>query len=59
VRGVSENIMPVRGYIHSYYTPSQTRSQNSPPSIMISEMIQKALEVKEEQHKQEMEERLA
>ena len=22
VRGVSKNILPVRGYIHSYYTPS-------------------------------------
>jgi hypothetical protein len=26
VRGVSTNILPVRGYIHLYYTPSQARS---------------------------------
>ena len=57
--GVSKNILPVRGNIHSYYTPSQARSQNAPHSAVISEMIAKALEVKGEQHKQEMEERLA
>ena len=26
VRGMSKNILPVRGNIHSYYTPSQARS---------------------------------
>jgi hypothetical protein len=55
VRGVSKNILPVRGNIHSYYTPSQARSQNAPPPAVFSEMIVKTLEVKE----QEMEERLA
>ena len=59
VHGVSKNILPARGHIHSYYTPSQERSQNAPPSVVISEMIEKALEVKDEQYKQEMEERLA
>jgi hypothetical protein len=59
VRGVSKNILLVWGYIHSYYTPFQARSQNAPPSVVISEMIEKALEVKEEEHKQEMEKRLA
>ena len=59
VRGVSKNIMPMRGYIHSYYTPSQTRSHNAPPSAVIFEMIQKALEKKNEQHKQNIEERMA
>jgi hypothetical protein len=54
VRGVSKNILPVRGYIHSYYTPSQARSQNAPPAVVISEMIEKAFEVKDEQYKQEM-----
>jgi hypothetical protein len=46
VRGVSKNILPVWGYIHSYYTPSQARFQNAPPSAVISKMIEKALEVK-------------
>ena len=59
VRGVSKNILPVRGSIHSYYTPSQVRSQNAPPLAMISEMILKALIVRDEQHKQEMEDHLA
>ncbi|KAE8076681.1 hypothetical protein FH972_015315 [Carpinus fangiana] len=59
VRGVSKNILPVRGSIHSYYTPSQARSQNAPPSAVISEMITEALIVRDEQHKKEMEEHLA
>jgi hypothetical protein len=59
VRGVNKNILLVRGYIHFYYTPSQVRSQNTPPLVVISEIIKKSLEVKEEQHKQEMGERLA
>jgi hypothetical protein len=59
VCGVSKNILPVRGSIHSYYTPSQARSQNAPPSAMISEMIAEALTVRNEQHKQEMEKHLA
>jgi hypothetical protein len=59
VRGVSENILPVWVNIHLYYTSSQARSQNAPPAVAISEMIAKALAVRDEQHKQEMEERLA
>ena len=59
VRGVSKNILPVRGNIHSYYTPSQARSQNAPPLAVVSEMIAKALAERDEQHKQEMNERLA
>jgi hypothetical protein len=59
VRGVSKNILPVRGNIHSYYTPSPARSQNAPPSAVISEMIAEALTVKDEQHKKEMEDHLA
>jgi hypothetical protein len=59
VRSVSMNILPMQGSIHLYYTPSQARSPNAPPSVVIFEMIEKALQVKKEQHKQEMEERLA
>ena len=59
VRGVSKNILPVRGNIHSYYTPSQARAQNAPPSAVISEMIAEALIERDEQHKREMDERLA
>lgn len=59
VRGVSKNILPGPGNSHSYYTPSQSRSQNAPPSAAISEMIEKAIQAKEEQHKQQMDELLA
>jgi hypothetical protein len=58
VRGVSKNILTVRGSIHSYYTPSPARSQNAPSSAVVSEMIAEALTMRDEQHKQEMEERL-
>jgi hypothetical protein len=51
VRGVSKNILLVRGNIHLYYTPSQARSQNAPPPAVISEMIEEALQAKNEQHK--------
>ena len=53
--GVSKNIRPVRRYIHSYYTPSQSRSQTSTPPVVVSEMIEIALQEKE----QEIEEQLA
>ena len=53
VRVVSKNILPVRGNIHSYYTPSQARAQNAPPSAILSEMITKALAERNEQHKHE------
>ena len=59
VHCVSKNILPMRGYIHLYYTLSQARSQNAPPSAVISKMIAKVLEVKYDQHKQEIEEHLA
>jgi hypothetical protein len=58
VRGVSKNILPVRGNIHTYYTSSQARSQNV-PTVVISEMIESTLQAKEEQHKQEIEKLLA
>jgi hypothetical protein len=58
VRGVRNNILPLWGNIHTYYTPSQARSQNTPIAI-ISEMIERALQAKEEHHKQEIEELLA
>ena len=59
VCGVSKNILPVRGNIHLYYTPSQAWSQNAPPLVVISKMIERALQAKEEQHKQEIDELLA
>jgi hypothetical protein len=59
VRGVSKNILPVQSNIHLYYTPSQARSKNAPPSVVIFEMIEKVVQVKKGQHKQEMEEHLA
>jgi hypothetical protein len=53
VRGVSKNILPMRGNIHSYHTPSQARSQNLGSSAM-SEMIKIATKAEMEQHKQQM-----
>jgi hypothetical protein len=49
VCGVSKNILPVRGHIHSYYTSSQSRSQNAtpPPPAVVAEMIQPAFQLKE------------
>jgi hypothetical protein len=55
VRGVSKNILPVRGHIHSYYTPRPNATPPPPPAV-VSEMIQSAIELKEQQHKQEIEE---
>ena len=57
--GVSKNILPAWGSIHPYYTLSQARSQNALSSAVISEMISEALTVRDEQHKQEMEDHLA
>ena len=54
VRGVSKNIRLVRGYIHSYYILSQSRSQTSTLPAVVLEMIERALQEKE----QEIEERL-
>ena len=48
VRSVSKNILPAWGSIHSYYIPSQVRSQNAPPSTVISEMIAEALTMRDE-----------
>jgi hypothetical protein len=31
VRGVSKNILPVRGHIHSYYTPRPNATPPPPP----------------------------
>jgi gas vesicle protein len=58
---VSKNIIPVQGHIHSYYTSSQSRSQNgtpTPPGV-VAEMIQSTIQLKEQEHKQEIEELLA
>ena len=49
----------MRGHIHSYYTPSQVRSQNATPFAVVSEMIERAIQLKEEQHKQEIKEQRA
>jgi hypothetical protein len=52
VHGVSKNILPVRGHIHSYYTP---RPNATPPTpAVVSEMIQSAIELKEQQLREEM-----
>jgi hypothetical protein len=59
VSSVSKNILPVREHIHSYYTLSQVRSQNATPSAVVLEMIERAIQLKEEHHKQEIEELLA
>ena len=59
IRSVSKNIPLVRGNIHSYYTQSQARSYNAPPSAVIFEMIENALQAKREQHKQKIDELLA
>ena len=40
VRQVGPSILPVRGNIHTYYTPSQSRSQNTGDSI-VSHMLEK------------------
>jgi hypothetical protein len=42
VCGMSKNILPMRGNIHTYYTPSQVRSQNASLTV-IFEMIEIAL----------------
>jgi ABC-type transporter Mla subunit MlaD len=49
---VSKNILPVRGHIDSYYT----LSPNTTPPAVVSEMIQSTIQLKEQQHKQEIEE---
>jgi hypothetical protein len=59
VLGVSKNILLVRDNIHLYYTPSQARSKNAPPPAVIFEMIERALQAKEKQHTQEIDELLA
>jgi hypothetical protein len=47
VCGVSKNILPVRGHIHSYYTLSQSRSHNFIPPAVVTEMIQSTIQLKE------------
>ncbi|XP_059456598.1 uncharacterized protein LOC132186629 [Corylus avellana] len=47
VRGVSKNILPAHGYIHSCYKPS---SQN-PKSSNVPQMIERAFEVERKQHR--------
>jgi hypothetical protein len=54
VRGVSKNILPRRGNSRSYYIPSQARAQNPESLEAMSKMIERALEVKREQHRVQM-----
>jgi hypothetical protein len=60
VRQVGPNILPVRGSIHSYYTLSQARSQNTENS-MVSQMTDRIKELEAEwaQHRAQMDEMLA
>ncbi|XP_059448932.1 uncharacterized protein LOC132180095 [Corylus avellana] len=53
VRQVGAGILPVRGSIHSYYRPVAPRSQ-PPGSSGVPELIETALQVEREKHKQEM-----
>ncbi|XP_059436829.1 uncharacterized protein LOC132169901 [Corylus avellana] len=59
VRGVSKNILPARGTIHSYYTPSQTRSQNRGGPMVSREEFERAIEAEREKHREQMDARLA
>jgi hypothetical protein len=54
VRGVSKNILPRRGNSRSYYTPSQARVQNPRNLVVMSKMIERALEAEREQHRAQM-----
>jgi hypothetical protein len=47
VRKMGPNILPVQGIIHSYYTPSQSRSQNTCNSI-VSQMAERIRELEAE-----------
>ncbi|XP_059448234.1 uncharacterized protein LOC132179516 [Corylus avellana] len=58
VRQVGPYILPVRGNIHSYYTPSQARSQN-PVNSTVAEMIEMTPEAEREQHRAQMDMALA
>jgi hypothetical protein len=54
VRGVNKNILPGQGNSCSYHTLSQARAQNLRSSTVISQIIEKALEAKSEQHMAQM-----
>jgi hypothetical protein len=54
VRQVGPNILPVRETIHSYYKPSQARSQSSRHSTISQEVLDRALEAERARHKAEM-----
>ncbi|XP_059441611.1 uncharacterized protein LOC132173941 isoform X2 [Corylus avellana] len=59
VRQVGPNVLPVRGTIHSYYTPSQARSQNTRHFAVSQELLDKALEAERAHYKAQLEARLA
>jgi len=59
VRQVGPNVLHVRGTIHSYYTPSQARSQNPRHATVSQEFIDRALEAERAGHKVEMDAVLA
>ncbi|XP_059434867.1 uncharacterized protein LOC132167849 [Corylus avellana] len=55
VRQLGSGILPVRGSIRSYYTPSQARSENTSQYSMISqETLDRALEAERAKHKEEI-----
>ncbi|XP_059436146.1 uncharacterized protein LOC132169072 [Corylus avellana] len=58
VRGVSKNILPAPGTSYSYYTPSQTRSQNRGGPMISREEFERAMQSEREKHRHEMDERL-
>ncbi|XP_062173324.1 uncharacterized protein LOC133878802 isoform X2 [Alnus glutinosa] len=59
VRQVGPNVLPVRGTIHSYYIPSQARSQSSRHSTISQEVLDRALKAERARHKAEMDAVLA
>ncbi|XP_059441984.1 uncharacterized protein LOC132174328 [Corylus avellana] len=54
VRQAGSNILPVRGSICSYYTPSQARSENTRHSMISQETLDGALEAERAKHKEEI-----
>ncbi|XP_059442239.1 uncharacterized protein LOC132174623 [Corylus avellana] len=59
VRMAGPNILPVRGTIHSYYTPSQARSGNVRYSTISQDTLDRALDAERAKHKEEMDALLA
>ncbi|XP_059453484.1 uncharacterized protein LOC132184020 [Corylus avellana] len=59
VRMAGPNILPVRGTIHSYYTPSQARSGNVRYSTISQDTLDRALDAERAKHKEEIDALLA